>query len=247
MRDTAIADGTAKSIQRHGFPRYHITVGASGETTEQTLIDDIAKMFDDLKPQHEMATCADVKIENIDTQGVQNTKLYSEWSTQRVTAAFGVPEEMLGLGRGVLTGQIRQQEFYDKIGTLQKRFARQWNVQILDKWAEGTGGKAGDAKLVFNDVSPIDEALTADLIQKLTSFSLDPNLVVSPQWCRKRLGISEDEYQKDMDEQAKIEEEALKNAPQPLPMPGPFPNMTPGDPKGSPDEISTKKPGGVKQ
>jgi hypothetical protein len=113
---------------------------------------------------------------------------------------------MLGLGRGVLTGQIRQQEFYDRIGTLQKRFARQWNTQVLDRWA----GKPGAAKLVFNDVSPIDETLTADLIQKLTAFSLDPNLIVSPQWCRKRLGISEDEYQKDMDEQNKLDAEQAK-------------------------------------
>ena len=225
MRDTKIAEGTAKSIERHGFPRYHITVGQSGETISQTVIDDISKNFENLKPQHEMATPADVKIENIDNQGVQNTKLYGEWSMQRVTAAVGVPEEMLGLGRGVLTGEIRAQQFYDKIGTLQKRFARQWNVQVFDRWALASGGKSGDAKLIFNDVSPIDETQTADLIQKLLTGTLDMFQIVTPEWCRKRLNISEEEFQKYIDEQTKVDEEQAKLHP---PLPNPF------QPKGPP-------------
>lgn len=248
-RDTDIAAGTAISIKRHGYPRWHITVGATGDAPQQSLIDGIATQFENLKPQHEMATCPDVKIENLDNQGVQNAKLYNEWATQRVTAAIGVPEEMLGLGRGVLTGEIRQQEFYDRIGTLQKRFARQWNTQILDRWATETGGKKGDAKLVFNDVSPIDENLNAELIQKLTGYSLDPNLIVSPQWCRKRLGISEEEYQKDMEEQTKIDAEQAKLTTPPalLPFAGapgqqpPKPNPFQKEPAQAP---STQPPGG---
>jgi len=224
MRDVKVAEGTAKSIERHGFPRFHITMGQPGETIAQTDIDAVATAFENLKPQHEMATAADVKIENIDNQGVQNAKLYGEWATQRVTAAMGVPEEMIGLGRGVLTGEVRAEWFYDRIGTLQKRFARQWNAQVFDRWAIATGGKAGDAKLIFNDVSPIDEAKTADLIQKLLT-SVDQWQIVTPEWCRKRLGISEEEFQKWADEQAKIDEEQAKLYPPP---PNPF------QPKGSP-------------
>lgn len=218
IRDAKIVTGTAKAIERHGFPRYHITVGQTGETIAQTDIDAIATQFENLKPQHEMATCADVKIENIDDQGVQNTKLYGEWSMQRVTSALGVPEEMIGLGRGVLTGEIRSEWFYDKISTLQKRFARQWNTQIFDKWAVETGGKAGATKLVFNDVSPIDESKTADLIQKLLT-SVDQWQIVTPEWCRKRLGISEEEFQKWADDQDKIDAEQAKLFPPP---PNPF-------------------------
>ena len=217
-RDAVIATGTAKSIERHGFPRFHITMGQPGESVTQTDIDAVAKAFDSLKPQHEMATAADVKIENIDNQGVQNTKLYSEWSMQRVTSAMGVPEEMIGLGRGVLTGEVRSEWFYDKISTLQKRFARQWNTQVFDKWAVATGGKPGVTKIVFNDVSPIDESKTADLIQKLLT-SVDQWQIVTPEWCRKRLGIDEDEFQKWADEQNKIDEEQMKLHP---PLPNPF-------------------------
>jgi len=214
-RDATIVAGTAKSIERHGFPRYHITVGPSGETVSQTDIDAIAKAFEDLKPQHEMATPADVKIENIDDQGVQNTKLYGDWAMQRMCSALGVPEEMLGLGRGSTeaTANVRLQAFYDKIGTLQARFARQFNTQILDRWA----GKPGVVWLVFNDVSPIDESMIADLIQKLTQASgpLDPFQIVNPEWCRKRLGISEEEFQKWQDEQAKMDEGQAKLMPPP--------------------------------
>jgi len=236
MRDTAIASGTAKSIERHGFPRYHITIGQTGETIAQTDIDTIATQFEKLKPQHEMATAADVKIENIDNQGVQNAKLYSDWSIQRVTAALGVPEELLGLGRGVLTGEIRIEAFYDKIGTLQKRFARQWNTQIFDKWAVATGGKSGVTKLVFNDVSPIDEAKTADLIQKLLT-SVDQWQIVTPEWCRKRLGISEEEFQKGADEQAKVDEEQAKLYPPP---PNPFQPKGPSQPEQPPPKQEVK-------
>jgi hypothetical protein len=210
QRDVMVASGTAKSIERHGFPRHHITVGQSGAMTQQTDIDSIAKMFEDLKPQHEMATCADVPITNIDSQGVQNAKLYNEWATQRMAAALGVPEEMLGLGRGVLTGEVRAEAFYAKIGTLQKRFARQWNTQIFDRWAIATGGKAGDAWLVFNDVSATDESKAADLIQKLMTGPIDPWQIVTPEWCRARLDIDEADYQKWYDAQGKIDAEQAR-------------------------------------
>lgn len=199
MRDAKISTGTAKAIERHGFPRYHIGVGVSGETIAQAEIDAIAKQFEDLKPQHEMATPADVKIENIDSGGVPNAKTYGEWSMERLCSALGVPEEMMGLGRGVLTGEIRMLGFWDKIGTLQKRFARQWNSQIMDRWS----GKPGAVKVVFNDVSPVDETKIAELIGKLTAASgaLDPFQIITPEWCRKRLGISEEDFQKWADEQ----------------------------------------------
>ena len=210
IRDAKIAEGTAKSIERHGFPRFHITMGQPGESVTQTDIDAVAKAFDSLKPQHEMATCADVKIENIDSQGVQNAKLYNEWATQRMAAALGVPEEMLGLGRGVLTGEVRAEAFYAKIGTLQKRFARQWNTQIFDRWSVATGGKAGDAWLVFNDVSATDESKTADLIQKLMTGPIDPWQIVTPEWCRARLDISEEDFRTWSDAQGKIDAEQAK-------------------------------------
>ncbi|MCJ7629595.1 MAG: phage portal protein [Longimicrobiales bacterium] len=224
MRDAAIISGTAKSIERHGFPRYHITVGEAGETIPKEIINDIGNQFEGLKPSTEMVTAAGVNITNIDNQGVQNAKMYNDWSMQRVCSAMGTPEELLGLGRGVLTGEIRFQGFYNKIGTLQKRFARQFNTEILDRWA----GKVDQAWLVFNDVSPVDESQTADLIQKLTAFALDPWQIVSPEWCRKRLDISEDEYTKWEEEQDKLDAEQAKLYPPP---PNPFmPQQTPSEP-----------------
>ena len=191
MRDADIAAGTAESIKRHGYPRYHIKVGQPGENIPDATIDAIGKNFEELKAKHEMVTANGVDILNIDAQGVPNTKLYNEWSVQRVCAALGVPEEALGLGRGVLTGELRFESFYNKVGTLQARFARQFNVQVLDKWA----GRPDQAWIVFNDVSPNDETRTADLVQKLMTGPIDPWQIVTPEWCRKRLNISEDEYQ----------------------------------------------------
>lgn len=221
MRDAKISAGTANSIERHGFPRYHITVGQSGETVTQSLINEIAKQFENLKPQHEMATPADVRIENIDNQGVANAKLYGDWSTMRLCTALGIPEELLGLGRGSTeaTAKVKLQAWYDKISTLQKRFARQFNAQVLDRWAgPRPEGAPPAAKLIFNDVSPVDETMMADLILKLTqaSGSLDQFQIVTPEWCRTRLGISEEDFQKWADAQTKIDEEQAKLNPPPV-------------------------------
>jgi len=235
MRDAKIAAGTAKSIERHGFPRHHISVGLPGEPIADAVIEKIAKQFEDLKPEHEMTTVAGVTISNIDTQGVQNAKLYNDWSVQRVCAAMGVPEELLGLGRGVLTGELRFEGFYNKIGTLQKRFARQFNVQVLDKWA----GKPDQAWLVFNDVSPSDEGRTADLVQKLMTGPIDPWQIVTPEWCRKRLDISEEEYQKWADEQTRVDEEDAKLDPPP---PNPFVSQTPPQGEKAPPKVDGAKP-----
>ncbi len=221
MRDAKIADGTAKSIERHGFPRYLITVGQPGETVPKAIIDSIGAQFENLKPQMEMATPSDVKIENIDNTGVANAKLYGDWSTMRVCTALDVPEEFLGLGRGSTeaTANVKLQAWYDKVGTLQRRFARQFNSQILERWAgERPKGAPTAAKLVFNDVSPTDESLIADLILKLTqaSGSLDPFQITTPEWCRKRLGISEEEFQQWADAQAKEDVEQAKFVPPPV-------------------------------
>ena len=72
---------------------------------------------------------------------------------------------------------------------------------------------------MFNDVSPVDETQMAELIQKLMTGPIDPWQIVTPEWCRKRLDISEEEFQKWAGEQDKRDEEEMKLHPPP---PNPF-------------------------
>lgn len=186
LRDTEVADSTAKSIKRHGFPRYHIKVGVTGETIPDTVISTLAGEFEELKADHEWVTPRDVDIQNIDSTGVVNTKLYGDWAIQRLCAALGTPEEMLGLGRGSTeaTANVRLQAWYDRIATLQRRFASQWNSQIVDRMT----GKEGLVKLVFGDPSPADDLARAQVVSTLLQANpLQP--IITPNEARGMLGL----------------------------------------------------------
>lgn len=191
IRDTEVAESTAKSIKRHGFPRYHIKVGTTGETISNAVIDTLANEFEELEADHEWVTPRDVDIANIDSSGVMNTKLYGDWSIQRLCAGLGTPEEMLGLGRGSTeaTANVRLQAWYDRVSTLQRRFASQWNDQIVDKILEGWGAKPGSVWLVFGDPSPTDDLARAQVVATLLQASpLQP--VITANEARGMLGLA---------------------------------------------------------
>jgi len=207
--DAAVADGTATAIQRHGYPRYHVKIGQPGEDVPlQTLMDN-GRQFEQIKPNHEWVTTKDVEVLNIDQSGVTNTAAYSDWSIQRVCTALGVPEEMLGLGRGSTeaTSKVRIKCFNDKIGTIQKMVARQLDVQLVDKLT----GNPGSVWTEFNDVSPADENLKADYAVKLlTANPMDPYAIVTPEWVRDYLGIEiSPEQLMDMNDELNLKEEPV--------------------------------------
>jgi hypothetical protein len=186
--DMAIADSTATSIQRHGYPRYHVKLGQPGEEVGLDALRAHGRQFEDLKPNMEWTTTQDVDIKNIDTEGVTHADTYTNWTTQRVSAALGVPEELLGLGRGSTeaTANVRLAAFYDKIGSFQSRFARAIGNQVFDIIT----GRPGAVWMQFNDVSPEDELHKAEYVAKIASINpTDPWLVMTPTWVQEYLGI----------------------------------------------------------
>ncbi len=187
-RYQAVAQGIAKAIERHGMPRYHIKVGQTGEAVSKDTIDSISQEFETLKPDNEMTTTRDIDIVNIDTLGVANVREYSEWTIQNLAAALGAPEEILGLGRGSTeaTANVRLKAWYDKIGTVQRRVERPWNLKVVDRLA----GTPGIVWWKFDDVSPLDQNVKADYVAKLMQANpLDPYAIVTPEWARKYLDI----------------------------------------------------------
>jgi len=99
-RDTRMICSLVDSIEAHGKPRYHARVGQPGEDVPQIVLDRIADQLDDLQTNCELVTVADTNITVLDSAGVSNTKVYSDLTIQRLACALGVPEEILGLGRG---------------------------------------------------------------------------------------------------------------------------------------------------
>jgi hypothetical protein len=128
----------------------------------------------------------------LDTTGVANVDTYSNISLQRTACALGVPEEMLGLGRGSTeaTATVRMKAFLGKISTLQAIVGRTYSRGLIDRIT----GVPGAVWLEFNDVSPDDEAKIADWIAKMRQSSpLDPDAIVPAAWARERLGVPPDE------------------------------------------------------
>jgi len=214
--DMAIADSTATSIQRHGYPRYHVKLGQPGENVSEDALRTHGRQFEDLKPNMEWTTTQDVAINNIDTQGITGTDAYTNWSTQRVSSALGVPEEMLGLGRGSTeaTAKVRLDTFYDKIGSFQARFARAMGNQIFDVMT----GRPGSVWMVFNDVSPEDNLQKAQYIAAVAGiYPTDPWLVMTPTYVQEYLGIeiAEDDPDNPSNKEPEPEPQPIIVAPQP--------------------------------
>lgn len=228
MRDTDVAEGTAKSIKRHGFPRWHMKIGREGETISKQKLTQIEEQLKDLKANHEMATSRDVDIINIDGLGVDKVGAYASWSLDRLCAALCVPNELLGLGRGSTeaTANVRLQAFYNSIGAIQKKAAREWNRQVVDKIT----GEEGAVSLIFNDVSPADELLRAQVVSTiLQATPIDPWAIVTPDWCRDFIGIEVEQ------------QEELPPIPTPPPLPPPSIEQPPQAPPKSQQRRASRK------
>lgn len=191
-RDCDIIESTTKAIHRHGTPKQQWAVGSDGRPATDADLRAIEKEIKAVGAKTDFATSHDVTINMLDTGGVANVDTYSNVSLQRVACALGVPEEMLGLGRGSTeaTATVRMDVFLDKISTIQEIVARTYSRGLIDQIT----GVPGAVWLEFNDVSPDDESKIADWIAKVRqSNPLDPDAIVPAAWARERLGIPLDE------------------------------------------------------
>jgi len=194
--DATISEATAQAIKRHGFPRFHVRVGMEGEDIDEAIMRRVASQFKNLNSKQEFVTSHDIEIQNIDQMGQTNAKLYGEWSTMRLCTALGIPEELLGLGRGSTeaTANVKLRAFYDKISSIQKKLARAFTQQVIDQITKAPG----KCKLVFNEVNPEDEAkLAAWMAQMMSATPIDPFSVLPRRFVQDRLGVKESDWDED--------------------------------------------------
>lgn len=192
-RDIDIIDGGAHAIKRHGFPKYHVKVGREGERVADAAIDGVRKELEDLNSKNEIVTQRDVDMANLDAGGITGLDVFNQVSIQRVCTAIGVPEEVLGLGRGSTeaTANVRLQAWYDKIATIQKQVARIYTREVIDRIT----GKPGAVKLVFNDVNPQTEASKAAWIAPIMQATpLDPYRTFPLLWIQEQFKIDPKKY-----------------------------------------------------
>ena len=188
IRDTKTAEATATAIYRHGFKKYHIRVGQEGEIVPQEVLKDVDKEFQDLESKNDFVTPYDMEIKNIDEGGLQKIDLYNDISLMRLATALGVPEEILGMRRGSTdaTAVTRVDTFFKKISAIQKRVARCYSLNIIDKIVP-----PGAVKLTFNEVNPENSTKKAEWISTIMKSSrADPFAVLPQDWIQAQFNIN---------------------------------------------------------
>jgi len=185
-RDTRMITSLTDAIERMGHPRYHGRVGAENEDVPQPVLDRVADQLNDLNSCTQLATCRDVEIVELNTAGVGNADTYSNLTIQRLACALGVPEEVLGLGRGSTeaTAKVRQAMFEMKVSTIQGKLERSNDRQFVDRITK----QPGKVHLHFNDISEEDELTVAQYVTAV--LAADPlRPLASRQWAQKRLKL----------------------------------------------------------
>jgi len=187
-RDVLIAENSANAIVRHGTPKWWARVGKEGESVSQNVLDSVTRKLEELNSKNDIATQYDIAIQALDTAGVENINGYQEFSIVRLTAAMGVPGELLGFRQGTTdnTAVSRIGAFLQKCSTYQTRYARQLNIQVFDQ----VTGIPGAAKIKFNSILPSQQAEQAAWITNLIKANpLDPEYYAPREWVKQTLNI----------------------------------------------------------
>lgn len=179
MRDTRTAEGTANGIERHGTPKWDIVIKTEDQEVSDEDIERTGDKFKKINSMHEFVHRDDVTISEIDTQGVPHVKDYTETSLDRLSAALGVPTEIMGLGRGSTeaTAKVRAVSFAKKIKPMQKRLNYQINDQFFKPELIRTFGNAEPIYIDFGEIVPQDFDMLSTAVQKLMP-QIDPFLIM---------------------------------------------------------------------
>lgn len=192
MRDCDMIESITKAVHRHGTPKYHISVGQPGDNITENTLKDIRKEFEEIAAKNDFVTGPDFSILNIDGT-LSNLQEYSNLTLQRLATALGVPEEMLGLGRGSTeaTANVRIKAFYDKITTIQTVVARTYSRGIIDRIT----GIPGSVWIEFNDPNAVDEGTKATWMAAImTASGQNPFKVLPSGWVQEQFGITPEDY-----------------------------------------------------
>jgi hypothetical protein len=193
MNDATIAQAITAAIKRHGFSRYHVKLGVEGEEVDQETIRGVDMELRGLESKNELITPHDVEIINLDKDVLPDINAINEFSTSRSCISLGVPEVVMGIGRGATeaSSKVEMQSFYDRISNYQKIVVRPYNHKICDKLT----GKKGAVRIVLNDANPEDENTKATWLAKIMlATPLDPYATFSKKYIQNQFQYDEAMY-----------------------------------------------------
>jgi hypothetical protein len=193
MNDATIAQAITVAIKRHGFSKYQVKIGTEGEEVDQETIRGTDMELRGLESKNEIITPYDVEIINLDKDVLPDINAINEFSTSRNCISLGVPEIVMGLGRGSTeaSSKVAMQSFYDRISNWQKIVVRPYNHSICDKLV----GKKGKVKIVLNDANPEDENTKATWLAKIMlATPLDPYATFDKVFIQKQFDYNANMY-----------------------------------------------------
>ena len=189
QRDTDMIESITVGVHRHGTRKNQVRCGVTPDGTMTTVdLNAVKAMYENVSAKNDWITGPDVEIRAVDDT-LSNLDSYSNITLQRMAAAFGVPDEIVGLGRGSTeaTATVRLKAFYNTIATIQDTVARTYSQEVIDKIT----GQPGSVWLEFSTVSEEDFFKMATAIAALRT-GMDPDAIADAAWSREKLGIPKD-------------------------------------------------------
>jgi len=190
LRDCDFYESAVKAYHRHGTPKQQWQVGSADSPASESDLNAIEMEIKRMDSKTDFATTHDVNINPLDTTGIAGLSDFSNVSLQRTACALGVPEEMLGLGRGSTeaTATVRMAAFLDKISTIQEIVSRTYSRLLIDRIT----GMPGKVWLEFEDVNTNEWYKLVQAVAALRT-GLDPDAVLPAKVAREWLNIPEDD------------------------------------------------------
>lgn len=188
-QDCDMIESTTKAMHRHGTTKGVWNLGSEDDRAGDAEIKGFRKEVEEMDAKTDFVVTHDTKYTNIDTTGIPNVDVYSNVSLQRTACALGVPEEMLGLGRGSTeaTATVRMDAFLKRITTMQAVVARAYSRKLIDRIT----GAPGAVWIEFGK-PPQDILKLAQAVAALRAGP-DADAVAPADWCREQFGVPPDE------------------------------------------------------
>ncbi len=189
-----IAQASADSIWRHGYPKWNISLqDANGGQVPADIIASMEGVTTDLNPKSEFIMNALSKIVEVDRGALTQVQDYGMWALQELAASLGIPESFFGLGQRSqqASSETALMAFYDAIATDQFTVASQYQDQLIDdRILPELGAKAGDVTLVFNNPNPSNDLKKAQSLQAIIGINpMNPEWLLSQEEQLAYLGI----------------------------------------------------------
>ena len=154
-------------IERHGFPKFVVTVGKEGEVVSEDRLAAIGEKFVDINEQNEFIIGNDISMSTIDGPSSKtNMKDYLDYWIDVMCSGMAVPKLLVGLGQDVnrATGSLQLESWEREIRLHQKIISSELIDKIYNPLLahEGISCKY---EIVWNDWSSEDENLNSDRLR----------------------------------------------------------------------------------